>query len=46
MTDYFYGPALDTELAYRRALLARDAADHRLARLARCAARARRLIRH
>ena len=46
MSAYFYGPALETELAYRRAALRRDAADHRLALLARCAARARRLRRH
>jgi len=41
MFTYFYGPALETELAYRRAALRREAADHRLARLARCASRVR-----
>ena len=39
MSDYYYGPALENELDYRRASLQREAADHRLARLARRAAR-------
>lgn len=39
MSNYYYGPALDTELDYRRANLRREAADHRLARQARRAAR-------
>jgi hypothetical protein len=39
MSDYFYGPALDTELAYRRDTLRQQAADERLARQARRAAR-------
>lgn len=39
MSDYFYGPALDTELAYRRDMLRREAAESRLARQARRAAR-------
>ncbi len=34
-----YGPALDTELDYRRANLRRQAANYRLARSARRAAR-------
>jgi hypothetical protein len=39
MSGYYYGPALDTELDYRRANLRREAADYRLARTARRAAR-------
>jgi hypothetical protein len=39
MSNYYYGSALDTELDYRRATLRQQAADHRLARLARRAAR-------
>ena len=39
MSAYYYGPALDTELDYRRANLRREAADYRLARTARRAAR-------
>ena len=46
MSDYYYGPALDTELAYRRDALRRDAVEHRLARLARRAAKARRVAQH
>jgi hypothetical protein len=39
MSNYFYGSALDTELDYRRATLRQQAADHRLERIARRAAR-------
>jgi hypothetical protein len=39
MSGYYYGPALDSELDYRRASLRRQAADFRLARTARRAAR-------
>jgi hypothetical protein len=39
MSAYYYGPALDSELDYRRASLRRQAADFRLARTARRAAR-------
>jgi hypothetical protein len=39
MSNYYYGPALDTELDYRRANLRQEAADYRLARQARRAAR-------
>ena len=39
MSSYYYGPALDTELDYRRANLRQEAADYRLARTARRAAR-------
>lgn len=39
MFAYYYGPALDTELDYRRANLRREAADYRLGRTARRAAR-------
>jgi hypothetical protein len=39
MSNYHYGPALETELDYRRATLRQEAADHRLARQARRAAR-------
>jgi hypothetical protein len=39
MSAYYSGPALDTELDYRRANLRREAADYRLARTARRAAR-------
>ena len=39
MSGYYYGPALDTELDYRRANLRRQAANYRLARTARRAAR-------
>jgi hypothetical protein len=41
MSDYLYGPALDTELDYRRDALQRAASEARLARLARRAARTR-----
>jgi len=39
MSGYYYGPALATELDYRRANLRREAAEYRLARTARRAAR-------
>jgi hypothetical protein len=39
MSNFYYGPALDTELDYRRASLRREAADYRLARQVRRAAR-------
>ena len=39
MSSYYYGPALDSELDYRQATLRQEAADHRLARQARRAAR-------
>ncbi|MFL6128026.1 MAG: hypothetical protein ACJ73E_03065, partial [Mycobacteriales bacterium] len=39
MPIFFFGPALDYELAHRRSTLLRDAATHRLARQARRAAR-------
>jgi hypothetical protein len=39
MSGYYYGPALDSELDYRRANLRRVAADYRLARTARRATR-------
>jgi hypothetical protein len=39
MSGYYYGPALDSELDYRRATLRREAADFRMARTARRAAR-------
>jgi hypothetical protein len=39
MSTYYYGPALDSELDYRLVGLRRDAAEHRLARQARRAAR-------
>ena len=39
MSAFYYGPALDNELDYRRANLRREAADYRLARAARRAAR-------
>jgi hypothetical protein len=39
MSAYYYGPALETELDYRRASLRRQAADHRLVLAARRAAR-------
>jgi hypothetical protein len=39
MSGYYYGPALDTELDYRRASLRREAANYRLAQAARRAAR-------
>jgi hypothetical protein len=42
MSTYFHGPALDSELAYRRSSMLRDAAADRLARQARQARRARR----
>ena len=35
MSNYYYGPALDGELDYRRDALRHDAALHRLARQAR-----------
>ena len=40
MSAYYYGPALDTELDYRSANLRREAANYRLVRTARRAARA------
>jgi hypothetical protein len=39
MSDYTYGPALDSELDYRRDALQRAAAEARLARQARRAGR-------
>ena len=39
MSNYYYGPALETELDYRRANLRHEAAEHRLARQVRRAAR-------
>jgi hypothetical protein len=39
MSCYYSAPALNTELDYRRAGLRQQAADHRLARQARRAAR-------
>jgi hypothetical protein len=39
MSAYYYSPALDSELDYRRANLRQAAADYRLARTARRAAR-------
>ena len=45
MSTYYYGPALDSELAYRRAALQHDAAADRLARDARLSARATRFAR-
>ena len=39
MSAYHYGPALESELDYRRATLRQEAADYRLARTARRAAR-------
>ena len=38
--SYYYGPALDSEIGYRRGSLLRDAATHRLARQSRRARRA------
>ena len=38
--SYYYGPALDSEIGYRRGTLLRDAATHRLARQSRRARRA------
>jgi hypothetical protein len=35
MSSFYYGPALESELDYRRADLRRQAADYRLARTAR-----------
>ena len=35
MSNYYYGPALDSEISYRRDSLIRDAAVTRLARQAR-----------
>lgn len=46
MSDYYYGPALNAELDYRRDVLRRSASDHRLVRLARKAARAERRSSH
>ena len=40
MSNYYYGPALDSEISYRRDSLIRDAAVHRLARQSRRARRA------
>lgn len=42
MSTYYSAPALDSELGYRRAGLARAAAEHRLARQARAARTGRR----
>ena len=39
MSTPYYGPALDSELTYRRDTLRREAAESRLARQARRAAR-------
>jgi hypothetical protein len=39
MSNYYYGPALETELDYRRTNLRQEAAELRLARQARRAAR-------
>jgi hypothetical protein len=39
MSTYYSSPALDSELDYRRSSLRQAAADHRLARQARRAAR-------
>lgn len=39
MSNYYYGPALESELEYRRATLRREAADARLARQVRRGAR-------
>jgi hypothetical protein len=39
MSAFYYGPALESELDYRRATLRQEAADYRLARTARRAAR-------
>lgn len=39
MSNYYYGPALESELDYRRASLRRNAAESRMARQARRAAR-------
>jgi hypothetical protein len=39
MSTYYSGPALDSELDYRRSGLRQAAAEHRLARLARRGAR-------
>jgi hypothetical protein len=40
MSNYYYGPALDMEIGYRRGTLLRDAATYRLARQSRRARRA------
>lgn len=40
MSTFYYGPALDSELAHRRSTMLRDAAIHRLARQARTASAA------
>lgn len=37
MSNYYYGPALQNELDYRRSTLRREAAESRLARQARAA---------
>ncbi len=39
MSNFYYGPALESELDYRRTTLRRDAVESRLARQARRAAR-------
>ena len=44
MSNYYYGPALDTELDYRRGALRHDADVHRLAREARRVARSGRRL--
>lgn len=45
MSTFYYGPALDGELDYRRDTLREDAAAHRLARQAR-SGREHRSVRH
>lgn len=39
MSGYYYGPALETELDYRRDALRREASEHRLAQQGRRTAR-------
>lgn len=46
MSNFYYGPALDSELDYRREILREDAAAYRLARQARRAGRTTRTARH
>lgn len=46
MSAYYYGPALDAEVDYHLAALRREAAEYRLARIARRAARAARRAGH
>ena len=45
MSNYFYGPALDYEVDYRRDTLRHEVELHRLARMARLATRAARAAR-